>query len=189
MAEDELVTQLQGFAAPDALLDGDGQGQKPTEEQMAQTIVAPGRKAMLPFGVVYHGPWKYFGDGMGQHTREQVKALATTGIPLRLQAIGHPKFLNEELDKSVREVEYLERVSLSSTVLAVRQFIFHSLGFVQEQICPGPLRADGGHVAKHTIIYTSWERDRCYPQLIDELRNCAQVCCPMLSPKNFQGPW
>ena len=74
MSDDELVTQLQGFAAPDALIDGDGQGQKPTEAQMEQTIVAPGRKAMLPFGVVYHGPWKFFGDSMGQHTCAQFRS-------------------------------------------------------------------------------------------------------------------
>ena len=182
---DELIKQLGGFAGGESILDGDGRGQKPSEAELLQTIQAPGKKAMLDMGIAYHGPWKFFGDGMGRHTREQVKALATTGLPVRLQSIGQPKFLNEELEDEVRIVEYLERVSFSHTALAVKQFVFHSLPFLREQICPASLRehANATDVGKHTIIYTSWERDRVYPQIIDELKTVAQVWVPCQANK------
>lgn len=183
MAEDNLVKQLDAFSGGDShkLLDADNpKGRPPTEEELQHTHAAPGRKAMLPIGIAYHGPWKFYADGMGKHTREQVRALAATGLPVRLQSIGQPKFLNEELHEDVRKVEYLERVSFSHTALAIKQFVFHSLSFLQEMICPTSLRshASAADVAKHTIVYTSWERDRVYPQIIDELQQVGRVWVP-----------
>jgi len=173
---DELVKQLGGFS---------GSGEKPDEDLMQVSLCAPGRKALLPIGIAYHGPWKYAADGMGKHTREQVKALATTGLPIRLQSIGQPKFLNEELPEEVREVEYLENISFSRTSLAIRQFIFHDLGYLREQICPSQLRSEVSSklVTENTIIYTSWERDRVFPQLIEELKQVAQVWVPCAANK------
>lgn len=166
-----LKTQLEHFA---------GDGTRPSEGQMSQSQSAAPVEHTLPLGITYSGPWKSPADGMGRHTRAQVKALAATGLPVRLQAIGQSKILNDELEDDARKVEYLSEISFAKTVLAVKQFVFHSLSFLQEQICPSTLRnhLDPREVAKNTVIYTSWECSSVYPQIIDELKNVAQLWVP-----------
>lgn len=180
---DSLVEQLSLFAGgkEHSILEGDPTVKPPSAlELMQSSVQGVGKEAMLPIGVSYYAPWKFFADGMGQHSRAQVKALAMSGLPVRLEAIEHPKFLNEELEDEVREVEYLERVSFSHTALAIRQFVIHTLDFLREQICPASFREDCNLelIANNTVIYTSWERDRVYPQFIDELKGVAQVWVP-----------
>lgn len=162
-----------------------GDGQRPSEEALNETRAAASVEHTLPFGITYYGPWKAFGDGMGKHARAQVKSLAMSGLPIRLQAIGQSKILNDELEEEVLQVEYLSRISFSKNVLAVKQFVFHSLSFLQEQICPSGLRnhLDSREVAKNTVIYTSWECDRVYPQIIAELQNVAQLWVPCRANK------
>lgn len=165
------------------IFDEKGEPQKvsePTPLELADTHVAPGEKAHLPLGIEYHGPWKFAADGLGSHCREQVKALASTGLPLRLVSLGSSRLLNEELHEDVRDVEYLSRVTFSQTAVAIKQFIFSSLDLVQELICPAKMRTEANEklLGQYTILCTSWERDRVYPELVTELNKVAQVWVP-----------
>lgn len=163
------------------ILDDDGNilpAPTPTEAELKDAYSAPGRQALLPIGIAYHGPWKIYGDGMGRHCREQVRALAAAGMPVRLQSMSFQRLLNDDLHPDVRDVSYLESVSMKHTAFSIKQFIFHGLTQLREQICPSAMRGAFDMLSKHTIIYTSWERDRVFSEYIEELKGTAQLWVP-----------
>lgn len=182
-----LIDQLGRHAggSEQQILDEEGNVRKekqrePSEQELQQSYVAPGVPAHLRRGIVYYGPWKFAADGLGRHCREQVKALAAAGVPLQLQSLGSSRILNDELHDDVREVEYLSRVTFTETALSIKQFIFSSISLVQELICPKGMRTEDNirALGARTVLYTSWERDRVYPQLVEELNKVAQVWVP-----------
>lgn len=166
----------------DSSLRADVSGPIPTEEELAQTYVAPGSKAQLPIGILYQAAWKDEADGMARHARNQVRALATTGLPLRLQSFGQHVVINDDLAESVRKVSYLEGVSFTVTALSIKQLVIGTPGLLREVICPAAIRSLHPEavekIAERTIIYTSWERDRVHPQYVEMLNTVGEVWVP-----------
>jgi glycosyltransferase involved in cell wall biosynthesis len=197
----DLREQLSGYAAGDGLLDelepqdeyGRGRigtnvrGRPPTAEELRSEVIAPGEPALLSIGIIYQGPWKKFADGMGQHVRQQVKALSEAGLPVWLQDMGNsgPSHLDAELQPEVIEsVGHLRHVTLSSAPIAIRHFVFNNADELRAAIMPAGARLAGIEAEKSvyagTIVYTSWERDRISDDCVRVLNRCGQVWVPCM---------
>lgn len=155
----------------------------PTEQELQSSYVAPGRSAQLQWSVCYHAYWKNESDGMARHARNQVRALASTGLPVRLQSMGQRVILNEELAPEVKDLLYLEGISSSYTAISVKQFIFDTPDMLREAICPVGIRNSVNEdavdrILRSTIVYTSWERDVIHRQFVQELNKLGQVWVP-----------
>lgn len=186
----KLSEQLSEHAGDERhrLLDEEGEIRKggtptPTIQELEQSYVAPGRKAQLEWCIAYHAYWKNEADGMARHAREQIKALASTGLPVRLQTLSQQVVLNEELAPEVQELSYLEGISSTSTAIAIKHVVFNRSDWLRELICPSGIRNSLSRdvvdrVSKSTIIYTSWERDKIHSQLVELLNEVGQVWVP-----------
>lgn len=189
MAE-TVVGPWGGFDAGDqGIFDAEGNvqpGAPPTESEMAYSYVAPGVEALLPIGIAYHAPLWVTADGLGRHAREQVKALAMTGLPIRTISMGFDLRLADELPPEVQELDYLGRVTLKNTALSIKHCVFNSLTFVRNLICPAALKSAANEklLADNTIIYTSWERDRVSAEMAAELNKVAKLWVPCQANKD-----
>jgi glycosyltransferase involved in cell wall biosynthesis len=178
-----LGEQLSVFRSPGSILDGDAAA-PPDEVELQRTHIAESESALLPVGVVYQAQWRIAGDGMASHARAQVLAIAEAGIPVRLQSISQMgRLLDSEVDPSVMaEVGWLQRVSFSNVVIAVRQLVLYSMDFARNTLLPAAVRVAGHEyeqkVLDSTIVYTSWERDTASRDLIDLLSRCNQLWVP-----------
>ena len=183
----ELTEQLGKFQVPDGagIMDG-GSPEMPSAEDFARpAVVAPGEPALLPLGIAYYAFWEDAADGMARHARAQVRALAASGLPVRLQstAPAGKYLLDDEVDQAVRdEVGYLRNVSFAETCLAIRQMVFNSARSLDWSICPAGARLAGfehvRRVYENTIVYTSWERSTVDRSMVDVLNRCAAVWVP-----------
>jgi hypothetical protein len=183
----DLREQLGRFQVPDGagIIDG-GVPEMPSAEDFAKApIVAPGEPGLLPIGIAYYAFWEDAADGMARHARAQVRALAMSGLPVRLQstAPAGKYLLDEEIDQAVREeVGYLRQVSLAETCLAIRQLVFNSARSLDWSICPAGARLAGFQsvvrVYENTIVYTSWERSTVDLAMVDILNRCAETWVP-----------
>lgn len=192
---DGLQGQLTGHTGGDAhrLLDDDLSTVRathwtPTAAELAQTYVAPGRPAQLHTCITYHAYWKNENDGMARHARQQIKALAMTGLPLRIQSLGERVYMNEELVPGVKELLYLEGVSSKHTAISIKQMILDRPILLRECLCPVGIRnamspEAVSRILESTIMYTSWERDRVHNDFIRELRQVGQVWVPCVENK------
>lgn len=186
----KLSNQLAGHAGDERhrLLDDNnelspGGVPTPTLEELNHSVVAPGRAAQLPWCIAYHAFWKEEADGMARHAREQVRALAMTGLPVRLQSLGQQIILNEDLPPEVQELSYLEGISSTSTAISIKHIVFNKPGWLREAICAGGIRNSFSsdvvqRICRSTIIYTSWERDKAHPQFVEELNTLGQLWVP-----------
>lgn len=158
------------------------EGPPVTKELIEQSYAAPGQKATLSAGILYQAPWKVPADGMGAHARAQIRALAATGMPLRISSFGSRVILNDELTPEMEQLAYLETISFEKTLIAIKQFIFNTPNQLKEVICPSGVRRDLGSAVQHiigsTIVYTSWERDRVHPQYIEILKDVGRLWVP-----------
>ncbi len=182
-----LVDQLACHAdtgGQHSLLDGDGRGTPPTEAELDIPYASPSEPPLLECGVVYSADWKKFADGMARHARAQALALAAAGIGVRLQSISSEgMFLDSDVRSEVRdEVAHLTNVTMKSVMIAVRQAVFHSADFVRNLVVPAGGRLVDfeleQRIYQNTIIYTSLERDRVSPVLIDIFKRCAELWVP-----------
>ena len=182
----ELIDQLGQHAGglDQSLLDNEKnliRGARPNVD-FNKPYVAPGKDAHLPLGVTYHSYWKHFANGMGQHAREQIAALACTGLPVRLEDLGLPReMMTEELHEDVLKLYPLTRVTFRRVAIAIKHFIFHTPEQVEQFICPAGIRQHIDAVERvvgSTIVYTSWERDRVHPQFIQALDGIGQLWVP-----------
>lgn len=191
---DGLLGQLAGHIGRDAhrLLDDDlnvcASSMAPTAEELAKSYVAPGLPAQLHTCIAYHAYWKNENDGMARHARQQIKALAMTGLPLRVQSLGERVFMNEELAPGVKEILYLEGVSSRHTAISIKQMILDRPILLRECLCPVGIRNSMSteavaRILESTIMYTSWERDRVHPDYIRELKQLGQVWVPCVENK------
>ena len=191
-----LLGQLTGHVGGDRhrLLDDDETIRKdvplpiPSAEELAQTHVAPGRAAQLHTCISYQAYWKNENDGMARHARQQVRALAATGLPLRLQSLGERIYMNEELPDGVRDLLYLEGVSSKYTAISIKQMILDKPILLREVLCPVGIRNSMSaeavaRILKSTIMYTSWERNTVHKDYIRELTQLGQVWVPCLENK------
>lgn len=179
--------QLEGFAAGSehSILDG-GKAPLPTVEQLSNAYVAPGRAAQLSIGITYQASWKQPADGMNKHAREQVRALASTGLPIQLQSFGERVILNQELCEEAKQVEYLAGISLSKTAICIKQLIPFSPQQLKDTMYPPGLRnfmtpEQQERMWASTILYTSWERDRVHPDYVKFMNTLGQVWVPCVA--------
>lgn len=177
----ELVGQLERFQSPTGVLDGDGSGQAPTEEELARPIAAPGSDALLPTAIEYQAPWDVLEDGLARHSRQQVRALSKAGLPVVLRRLNRPKFVMEdEMSPIVTQaVGYLRDTSAGAIPIAIRQLVIHSASYLESVIAPAGARLSGfGNemkVYQSTIVYTPWERTTVAPDVVEVLNRCAEV--------------
>ncbi len=184
------LKDLAHYAAPDAhrLLDeadeirSDLKDPIPTEAELNDPIVAPGRPATVPLGVMYQGDWRSRHDGMARHVREHALSLAQY-LPLNLCGVSPSILFDQETDPEVLEqCGYLGNVHCTSYPVAIRHFIFGTTDSLKWIILPGGARLAGTEaedaVYASTIVSTSWERDRVAPELIEELRKVGQLWVP-----------
>lgn len=178
-----LVDQLAAYAGGDehSILDGTG-GRAPTQQELERTQVAETLPTLLDTGISYHAMWKKPGDGMAKHAREQVKALALTGLPLQLRSFGHEFVLDEDMPTDAERIQHLEKVSCSQVLIAIKHFVPHNQQLVRELVCPASVRNSipeaAQNVMRSTIVYTSWERDRVHPLIVKELEHVGQLWVP-----------
>lgn len=180
-----LAKQLANFQAPEPLLDGTGEQSPPTAAMMAREEAAPGDAALLSAAVLYQADWKPMADGLGRHSREQVRALAASGLPVILRSISTSggMLLDGDAGKEVfDECGHLARTSASEVPISIRQLILHNATFMKDVIAPPAARLSGFELEKRvyesTIVYTSLERDRVGPEIAAVLRRCAAVWVP-----------
>lgn len=187
----ELKEQLASYAGQDEhrLLDEFGEvapearSRKPTEQELSTEYAAPGDEAYLPFGITYCADWKIYADGIAKHAREQVLALAQSGLPVRLESIGNAGFmLDDEIHPSVlADVGYLQEITFTRTLLSIKHLVIHSLEQLNGTICPaaGSLPEEAvKQIYRNTIVYTSWERDRIHKKYVEVLNRLGQVWVP-----------
>lgn len=179
-----LIDQVSRYAGDEAhgILDG-GEPAQPTEADFQRETVAEGREAVSPAGVLYQAHWKKLNDGMARHAREQARALAASGLAVRLTGLGNDFRLDYDTDESVIErVGYLVNTTLSEAPVAIRQIVLHNPTYVVNVVCPAGARMSGfaaeRSVYKSTIVYTSWERSTISPELVSVLNRCGQVWVP-----------
>jgi glycosyltransferase involved in cell wall biosynthesis len=184
-----LKEQLADYAGGDehALVDDfeqplPGEARKPTEQELKQAVAAPGRKAMVPLGIMYQGPWTILEDGMCRHVREQSRALAMHA-PVNLTAVGPIPLLDHENDAEVLATSgYLQNVHCSRYACAIRQLVFLTPEYLRNVVCPGGGRLSGPEdeerVWQGTIVYTSWERDRVAQHFVEDLSKLGEVWVP-----------
>lgn len=139
--------------------------------------------AHFPIGITYQASWKQPADGMNKHAREQVKALASTGLPIQLQSFGERVILNDELEAEAKRVEYLAGVSFSRTAIAIKQLIAFSPRQLRDTMYPvGVLSFMTPEQRKRlwasTILYTSWERDCVHKEYVEFMNQLGQVWVP-----------
>lgn len=181
----ELVNQLQTHAggADQGLLDNEGNvvSSKP-EIDFNKPYAAPGVPAHLPLGVVYQSYWKSHANGMGQHAREQIAALASVGVPLQIQDLGIPREMRtEELHEEVLKFYPLTQVTFQHVAIAIKHFVLHTPDQVENFICPIGIRQNIStmeRVLASTVVYTSWERDTVHHQFVAALEGIGQLWVP-----------
>lgn len=186
----ELKEQLSRFAGGDqhSLLLEDGsvnleaKGVAPSEEELKEEYSAPGDSALLHSGIIYSADWKTYADGMAKHAREQILALASTGLPLRVESLGTSgMMLDDELHPEAFGVAYLQNVSLSHTLISIKQLVLTNPARLQNVICSTSGMLEKEHldrVYRSTILYTSWERDTIDREFVEILNKLGQVWVP-----------
>lgn len=180
----EGFQSLEGYLSPSSILDGDGKPPEPTPAELAREIVAPGREALLPLGVIYQAPWQPAADGLARHARAAARALSRAGVAVALRSVPlNRMMLDDEIDPEVRrQMDYLRATSFSSSPVAIRQIILHNHHYAENVICPpGARMVDFEHelnVYRSTIVYTSWERSTVHPELVEVLNRCGRVWVP-----------
>lgn len=196
MAANKLKEQLSGFVGEerhrlilgDGSINTDSKALAPTEEELGQEYSAPGDSAFLNTGITYCADWKTYADGMAKHARAQIRALASTGLPLRVESLGGSgMMLDDELHPEAFEVLYLQNVSLSSTLISIKQLVLGSAEQLKNAVCRPSSLLDSEKVEmvyKSTIVYTSWERDTVGAQLVETLNKLGQVWVPCV--RNYQ---
>lgn len=190
-----LKDQLGIFAGGDdhSLLDDEGNvnieavGREPRPEDFNNEYAAPGEDALLPVGIQYTADWKIYADGIANHAREQVLALASTGLPVGLHHFGTRMVLTEELHPDVMKVAYLEDIGFTRTLISIKHLIIHSVEMLRYAVCPvaGTLAGEAvDQVYRSTIVYTSLERDYVGPEIADLLNKLGQVWVPCVANVN-----
>jgi glycosyltransferase involved in cell wall biosynthesis len=137
---------------------------------------------MIPVGVMWQGPWRKRSDGFAKHTREQALALARY-LPVNLATLGVSSLMDHELDPEVlAEAGYLQNIHATHYPLAIRQMIFNTSDYVFGVLRPPGARLVSEElqqqVVRSSIVYTSWERDRVHPDIIEALSGIADLWVP-----------
>lgn len=176
-----LGQQLQQHVAAASILEGENAG-PPTEEELESPLVAPGESAPLPQAVIFHGAWRKEADGMGHHSRAQIRALALAGVPLMLRALGRGAARDAELGPEGRQLLHLANVSAERASLLIHHVVIHGADHLDSVLLPRAARLSDEStqeaLLRRSIVYTSWERDRVGHAIVGSLNECAEVWVP-----------
>jgi glycosyltransferase involved in cell wall biosynthesis len=171
----------EGLLLSDGSVNPQAKGRIPTQEEMQYEYVAPGDDALLPWGIIFTADWKAPASGMGKHSRQQVTALAMAGLPIRLESLISRSVFTDDLHPEVRSVAYLENVTLTQTLFAIKHLVIHDADQLRRAICSSAATVSQEHlnqVYASTIIYTSWERSTVDPEIVGVLNRVGQVWVP-----------
>lgn len=189
----KLIDQLSRFEAgsPYSKFDpetGEGLARaEPTEAELAEPMVAPGRPAEYETGIVYRADHETLDDGMCRQARLHARALAAGAVPVSLRTIRNlirrgDRILtagDDLLSPSVwEEVGRLRHVQFRKTALAVTHLVITDGSALMRLLVPAYLQNEPKAVAdvlSRQVIYTPWERDRVAPDVIEVLNKVGQV--------------
>jgi hypothetical protein len=149
---------------------------------------APGKAAEHPQGILYQGDYQNESDGTGIAIRLNVRALATTGLPVLLKPFTGTVLTQRGLYESlhvagvsdaVREdVGAFTTTSISSLHPVIRHFVCHKAEEISRRVMRGALGSlDDPELllrARKTlyggsVLYSVWERDRIDHATVREL--------------------
>ncbi len=150
-----------------------------------------------PYGVLYQGPWETLNDGSNRAVRLHARALAGTGIPVRLKSFNHSVLVDgvavpvfdAGVDETVdREVRCLFSASISQTVPMIRHIVPRSAESLRQLLVPrSVIHEDITVIAKmreglmrSNILYTVWERDRIPAEIANVMKRVALCWVPCL---------
>jgi glycosyltransferase involved in cell wall biosynthesis len=175
-----------------------GDARPPSEQELSDARFAPGTPAEHRFGVLYQGEYETPWDGTAAAVRLHARALASTGIPVRLTSFSyvvinefgvaepvHAVGLPPEVEA---EVGALRRTSCSAHVPVIRHAVIRSAEHAHAVLVPrGAIAASEDvadviamrkAIAGSTILYTVWERDRIEANMARELGRAGQLWVP-----------
>ena len=178
-----LPELMERYRSPLSVLEGD-RPPSPTDADFEKEVAAPGEPALLPIGVNYYAPWRSAFDGLGEHSRRSVVALAGSGLPVALRPLADPRFLvDSDVDPNViRQVDWLRRISFSKVPVAIHHMIIQHPRQLEYQVCPPGARLSGFEAERAvyaaSIVYTSWERSSVSRELAEILNRVGRVWVP-----------
>jgi glycosyltransferase involved in cell wall biosynthesis len=168
----------------------------PTAESLREVVFASGTAAEHAFGVLYQGEHETLWDGTGVAVRLHARALASTGLPLLLKSFSNV-VINENgiaeplhvvgLDPKLQEqVGALRNSSIATLVPLIKHLVVRDADHLRNVIYPkGVVAADMDQlmqmresVARATILYTVWEREKIDPAIAKHLARVAECWVP-----------
>ena len=178
-----LPQLVERYRAPSSMLEGEA-APSPSDADFENEVAAPGEAALLPIGVNYYAPWRSAFDGLGEHSRRSVVALAGSGLPVALRHLADPRFLvdSDIAPDVIRQVDWLRRISFSKVPIAIHHMIIQHPRQLEYQVCPPGARLSGFEAERAvyaaSIVYTSWERSTLSRELAEVLGRVGQVWVP-----------
>jgi hypothetical protein len=145
------------------------------EELSGTPIFKEGISADHVLGVLYQAPWSRYEDGFNQHARKVARAIAMTGVPLHLRALGGGAGVMPDPEARA-EVEHLLDVSIQTYGVGVYQFVGEST--ISHLMIPkfsGLSEDELRRVRKSRILYTVFERDRISKSAANLMNLAGQV--------------
>ncbi len=160
---------------------------EPTADELKDTYVAPGQDADHPIGVLYYADHETLDDGVCRQVRLHARALADTGMPLKLQSIasrvryGPETFVAGEdmLMPEVREkVGSLRKTTIARAGIIIVQAVIWEVNTLWRLLLPTYVQREDGFsevVLRKTIVYMPWERDTVAREMVKGLERVGQV--------------
>lgn len=197
MTEEQASHPLQQYRG-ERFVNESGEARIPTPAEFEDARFAPGTAADLPYAVLYQGEFETPWDGTGTAVRRHARALASTGLPVKLTSISHvvvnefgyPDPVHEVgLPREIElEVGDLCKTNATGHVPVIKHAVVrnaehaHNLlvprGAVPPSDDPLVLRKLWRLVAGSTILYSVWERDRVDVETVRELNRAGQLWVP-----------
>ena len=194
MAEPHELGPFRG----DDYVDAEGAPRAPTQGELADARFAPGKPAEHPYAVLYQGEYETPWDGTAVAVRLHARALASTGVPVRLTSFSHvvvneygyPEPVHEVgLPPEVEaEVGHLRATDAATHVPVIRHAVLRSPDHAQQVLVPrgaiartddiADIIAMRKAVARSTILYSVWERDHIDSEMARVLNHAGELWVP-----------
>jgi len=160
---------------------------EPTEAEVREQYVAPGRPADHELGVLFRADHETLDDGMCRQARLHASALSEH-VPLALMSIGHrvrygqrtyPMAGDDMLLPQIREqIGHLRDATIGRYVAAIYHTTIRSPQQLRNLMMPEYARAQADaleRILARSIIYTPWERTTVDAEVIELLNRMGQV--------------
>jgi len=169
----------------------------PGQLEREKPYFGPGTEADVPFAVLYQGEYETLGDGTAMAVRRHARALAATGIPVKLlsfsgtyvnaQGVRQPAHLGIP-DAVEREVGALRHTSATTLTPQIKHAVVTSAEQLRNLLTPRGAIWVGGDmlqtvrlrrdICRRTILYTVWERDGIDAEMASEMSRCGELWVP-----------